>query len=123
MTERTSPDHVDNLRLCEGCGNIRHVSQFVSWRKYCRTCYGAHQNRLDRMLRDGTASPEEVLRVLTQQELPRPLDPTIDHVTMTVKEDVPDLTTEDLNQRLAQPWAFDETMDLAMEDWMATHSS
>lgn len=91
---------IDELRACEGCAEWRHVTNFEVGRKYCRVCYAAHMKRLtDLLTKGGAAASELVLPTRMSLELPRPIQPD-DHVSYTVKEDIPDLTTDELNARL-----------------------
>lgn len=89
--------HIDELRMCEGCSEWRHITNFEVGRKYCRVCYAAHMKRLtDLLTKGGAATSELILPTRMSLELPRPIQPD-DHVSYTVKDDVPDLTTDELN--------------------------
>lgn len=89
--------HIDELRMCDGCSEWRHITNFEVGRKYCRVCYAAHMKRLtDLLTKGGAAASELILPTRMSLELPRPIQPD-DRVSYTVKDDVPDLTTEELN--------------------------
>jgi hypothetical protein len=102
MSELYLPGEVhytgDQLRFCDGCSEWRHKTMFVLGRKYCRVCYAASLKRLDDALRAGHASQSELI-LPPHLELTRPIQPS-DHVSYTVRDDVPDLTTDDLNARV-----------------------
>jgi hypothetical protein len=89
----------DQLKMCDGCNEWRHISHFTVGRKYCRVCYAASLKRLDDALRAGNASQNELI-LPPNLELTRPIQPD-DRVTYTVPDDEPALTTDELNAMAA----------------------
>lgn len=89
----------DQIRMCGGCNEWRHITQFEVGRKYCRVCFAASMKRLNDALTGGFSSQNElILPHGVALELARPLTPD-DGVAYTVADDVPDLTADELNMR------------------------
>lgn len=89
---------IDEIRVCEGCGQFRHVNWFVAGARFCHECREAQKWRVDQALRHGTASESEILSGALTQEMVLPGG----QVVYSTKDDVPPPTTKDLNDALAR---------------------
>lgn len=104
----------DQLRVCGGCGHIRHHTHFPPGRKYCRVCKGAFDAMRDHGIKTGLYSLEEMTKLLQQSEWAEPLRPDA-QIYMTVADDEPPPTTEELNAMLETPEHRDDQWLAAWE--------
>lgn len=88
----------DVLRVCEGCGQFRHVNWFSVGRKFCHECREGQSWRLTEALRSGAASEEEILSHATSPDVQIPGGLLV----YTQYDDTPSPTTRELNNELAE---------------------
>lgn len=89
---------VDEIRVCEGCGQFRHRNWFIASHRFCHECREAQAWRFDQALRLGTASESELLTGNPSAEVVIPAGQMIRQEW----DEAPTPTTQELNDDLAR---------------------